>query len=81
MNEMSVEQKLARHGKADKIIADYQGQYDFTLPVPWVEAITKMLLHGLTDQDLHLIFNTLMKVEHDAGRLPERPFDYEKLRS
>lgn len=80
-NEMTDVQRAAaleRHGRAEEIISDYERQHDFKLPPPWQVAVTKLLLSGLGDPELHLIFDTLMQVEFDAGRLADRPVDFSK---
>lgn len=76
MSDLSVDKRLARAENAASIIADYERQHDFQLPMPWKEAIPQLLRRGLADPSLHLIFNTLMRVEYDAGRLAEQPADY-----
>lgn len=76
IEEMTTEQKeraLARHARAADIIADYERQHSFELPQPWREAIESLLLRGLGDPELHLIFETVMRVEYEAGRLAARP--------
>lgn len=70
---------LQRAKNVDSILLDYEKQYNFELPRPWKEAIEKLLLGGLTDPELHLVFNTLQRVEHDAGRLAEPAMNYEKF--
>lgn len=70
---LTIEQRLARHKQADKIIADYQRQHNYVLPQPWVEAVGTLLLRGLTDIDLHLLFETMMRVDFEAGRIPDAP--------
>lgn len=80
-NEMTDVQRaaaLARHGRAEEIMADYERQHDFKLPPPWRDAVSKLLLSGLGDPELHLIFSALMQVEYQAGRLAERPADFSK---
>ena len=72
-NELSVDERVKRHEQAAQIIADYERQHDFKLPLPWHAAVGTMLLRGLSDVSLHLIFETLMQVEFEAGRLAERP--------
>ena len=75
-NEMTPEQRaaaLARHERADEIIADYEKQHEYELPAPWRTAVGSLLLQGLGDPELHLIFDTLQQVEYEAGRLAERP--------
>ena len=69
----SSEISVARHERAEEIIADFERQHDFKLPQPWHSAIGTLLLRGLIDPSLHLIFETLMLVEFEAGRLAERP--------
>jgi hypothetical protein len=70
--DLTIEQRIARHERAREIIADYEHQHEFVLPKPWVDAIGTFLLRGLSDQSLHLIFETLMQVEYEAGRLADR---------
>lgn len=75
-NEMTTEQRtraLARRERAAEIIADYERQHAFELPAPWQETVPRLLLQGLGDPELHLIFETLMQVEYEAGRLEARP--------
>jgi hypothetical protein len=71
MTETQRAAALVRHERAEEIIVDYEAQHDFELPEPWREAIPRLLLQGLGDPELHLIFETLMRVEYDAGRLAE----------
>lgn len=81
VNEMTDVQRnaaLERHARTEEIIADYEGQHDFKLLPPWRVAVTKLLLNGLGDPELHLIFSTLMQVEFDAGRLAAQPTDFSK---
>ena len=78
-NEMTEEQRTkaqARSDRAGEIIADYEAQHEFKLPQPWLDTVPTLLLHGLGDPELHLIFSTLAQVEFAAGRLEERPVDY-----
>lgn len=70
------ETALARYHKADAIIADFESQHSYTLPIPWRETITVLLLHGLSDPQLHRIFDTILRVEYEAGRIDDRPNDY-----
>jgi len=79
LNDVHKSRALNRYEQADAIIADYERQHDFKLPVPWRFAVSKLLLNGLSDPELHLIFDTLMRVEYEAGRLDERAIDYSKL--
>jgi hypothetical protein len=58
-----------RHERAAEIIADYESQHSFHLPSPWRPTVSTLLLRGLSDSSLHLIFETLMQVEYEAGRL------------
>ncbi len=67
---------LDRWEQVDRIIADYEGQHEFKLPQPWRDAIPSLLLQGLGEPELHLIFDTIAQVEFAAGRLAERPTDY-----
>ncbi len=71
--DLTIEQRIQRHERAAEIIADYERQHDFVLPKAWVDAVGALLLRGLTDPSLHLIFETLMQVEYEAGRLADRP--------
>lgn len=76
MDEMTTEQKaraLTRYERAADIIAGYERQHSFELPQPWREAVSSMLMRGLGDPELHLIFETVMRVEYEAGRLAARP--------
>jgi hypothetical protein len=78
-NEMTETQRtaaLARYERAEAIIADYESQHRYTLPTPWRETITVLLLNGLGDTELHRIFETILHVEFEAGRLDDRPTDY-----
>lgn len=80
--EMSEAQRayaLARYDRTEEIIADYEQQHRFKLPEPWPAAVSKLLLNGLSDPELHLIFQTIMQVEYQAGRLAERPNDLSGL--
>lgn len=63
------EKALARHDRVDEIIEDYEKQHQYRLPQPWKDALPRLLLSGLSDPSLHLIFETLMRVEYEAGRL------------
>lgn len=63
------DQSIARSRRAADIIADYEAQHDFKLPEPWKATVEKLLLNGLTDPELHRIFDTLVQVEVEAGRL------------
>lgn len=75
-NEMTPEQRekaLVRYEQANEIIADYEKQHKYELPAPWKKALGSLLLQGLGDPELHLIFDTLQEVEYNAGRLAERP--------
>ena len=72
-NDLSIEQRVARHERAAEIIVDFERQHAFKLPQPWNSTIGTLLLGGLTDPSLHLIFETLMLVEFEAGRLADRP--------
>lgn len=76
MNDIQRGAALMRYGRAEEIISDYEHQHDFKLPLPWRVAVSKLLLNGLGDPELHLIFSTLMQVEFDAGRLAARPTDF-----
>ena len=72
IDEMTSEQRtraLVRHERAAEIIADHERQHGRKLPAPWVEAVSTLLLQGLGDPELHLIFETIGRVEHDAGLL------------
>lgn len=70
---VSENEALARYKRAETIIQEYETERGFRLPEPWRPAITKLLLNGLSDPELHLIFDTLMRVEYEAGRLPPPP--------
>ena len=67
---------MSRYERADVIIADYERQHDFKLPLPWRTTVSRLLFHGLSDPDLHLIFDTLKRVEFEVGRLEPKPVDY-----
>ncbi len=73
---LTEEQAFGRYERADAIISDYERQYDYQLPESWKLTITSLLLHGLTDPELHGIFETIVGVEIQAGRLPVREVDY-----
>lgn len=83
-NEMTAEQSakaLVRHERASEIIADFEKQHEYELPAPWKATVGTLLLRGLGDPELHLIFDTLQQVEYEAGRLAERPvkpWDFER---
>ena len=64
---------IARNKRAAAIIADYEGQHDFKLPEPWKATVERLLLNGLTNAELHSIFDTLVRVEVEAGRLERKP--------
>ncbi len=72
------DQCIARGNRAAVIIADYESQHGFKLPEPWKATVEKLLLNGLTDAELHQIFDTLVQVEVEAGRLERktREVDY-----
>lgn len=73
--ELTPEQRalaLTRYDRVAEIVADYEQQHGFTLPQPWKDALPRLLLGGLGDPELHLIFETLMRVEYEAGRLLQR---------
>jgi len=63
------EKALHRCQNADAILKAFQSEHNFELPKPWKDAIEQLLLGGLTDPQLHLIFDTLKRVEFEAGRL------------
>nr|BBJ05172.1 hypothetical protein YBY_30210 [Marinobacter nauticus] len=71
-NEMTDEQKTAAVERAERykeILADYQQQYGFELPEPWQICVQRLLLGGLGDPELHLMFETYREVEGKAGRM------------
>lgn len=72
------DQCTARRDRAAMIIADYEAQHEFKLPEPWKATVEKLLFNGLTDAELHQIFDTLVQVEVEAGRLERktREVDY-----
>lgn len=79
IEEMTEEQRtkaLARSERVGEIVADYEAEYKFTLAAPWPDTVAQLLLRGLGDPELHLIFQTLAQVEFAAGRLAEQPVDY-----
>ncbi|MDR2156052.1 MAG: hypothetical protein LBE78_13690 [Burkholderiaceae bacterium] len=71
-NRVTKEQAMARHEQASKIIADCELQHEFKLPKPWRGTIGTLLLNGLNDPSLQLIFETLAQVELEAGRMAKR---------
>jgi hypothetical protein len=73
---LTKEESMERYERAEAIIADYERQHEYELPQPWKETVGFLLFRGLTDPELHEIFNTIMRVEHEAGRLPSRKVDY-----
>ncbi|MGE4504057.1 MAG: hypothetical protein AB7D51_01820 [Desulfovibrionaceae bacterium] len=73
---LTEQQALGRYERAEDILADYQRQYDYALPELWRSTISKLLLKGLTDPELHDLFQTIVGLEIQAGRLPERKVDY-----
>lgn len=76
MEEMTLEERQKRHEKADEILTALEKEHDFKLSQPWKEdALPHLLLRGLSDASLYKIFNTLMRVEYEAGRLETRPND------
>jgi len=77
MTKVQMDAAANRTQKADAILADYQEQYGFELPVPWQKAIGRLLLGGLSDPELHLIFQTYHQVEGEAGRMNPKPVDME----
>lgn len=79
MSSEPVSSSISRYERAQEIISDFERQHNFKLPAPWVVAAKKLLLAGIKDHDLHLIFQTMMQVEFEAGRLAERPVDYTGL--
>lgn len=72
-SEISLDQRVNRHERSEEIIADFERQHDFKLPQPWHPTVGTLLLRGLGDPSLNLIFETLMLVEFEAGRLADRP--------
>lgn len=57
--DLTPEQKavaLDRCQRVNEIIADYEEQHGFKLQPPWKEALPRLLLGGLSDPELHLIF-------------------------
>jgi hypothetical protein len=73
-DEMTAEQReaaLKRYERAEEIITDYEQQHDFKLPEPWKSLIPRLLLQGLGDPELHLIFDAIAQVEFQAGRISE----------
>jgi hypothetical protein len=82
--ELTSEQRelaLARHDRVAEIIGDYEAQHQYKLSQPWKDALPRLLLSGLSDPSLHLIFETLMRVEYEAGRLvaPDAQMQIENL--
>lgn len=76
MSEFTTEQKLARHANAAEFIARYEADYGAPLPQVWQSTITKLLLQGLQDHQVHDIYSAIAQVEHASGRLAAPPQDY-----
>lgn len=79
-NELTPEQKtkaVERAENAAAILADFQQQHGFELPKPWRECVEALLLGGLGDPELHRIFNAHACTEFEAGRMKERPVDFD----
>lgn len=70
--DLDTNERLVRHDRAEVLIAALETEYKFELPLPWREVIPQLLLRGLTDPMLHVIFTTILRVEGEAGRLPGR---------
>lgn len=73
MTDDEINRRLSRLENAENIMDDFEAQHAFPLPAPWREAVPRLLRGGLSDPDLHLIFQTLLRVEFNAGRLAARP--------
>lgn len=76
LTESQTAAAMARYEQADDILTDYETQHGFKLPQPWRVTIPRLLLQGLGEPELHLIFDTIGEVEFAAGRLAEKPADY-----
>lgn len=69
--QLTTDECCDRHARAAEIIADYEQQHGYQLPSAWKVTVGTLLLKGLTDPSLHLIFETLMQTEYEAGRLQD----------
>jgi hypothetical protein len=70
-NELS--DRTKRSQQAEAIITAFEEKYNFPLPKPWHDLMPYLFLNGIDENGLHRIFQTLMQVEHEAGRLEARP--------
>lgn len=73
MSDTEKDAKTKRSQQAEKIIAELEAEYEFSLPKPWHNIIPILFLQGMNESGLHRIFQTVMQVEHEAGRLEVRP--------
>jgi hypothetical protein len=73
---LSEQESLARYDRAETILSDYERQYDYALPELWRNVITTFLLKGMTDPELHDLFQAIVGIEMQEGRLPTRKADY-----
>lgn len=75
MQNLTIEQRLARHDVAAKIIADIERQHRVPLNDGWRETLATLILQGAEDHQLHLILDAIELYEFDMGRLEEAPHD------
>jgi hypothetical protein len=51
------------------LLDSIEADREFKIPAPWRSVLLGLLLTEISDPEIHHIFDTIIQVEHAAGRL------------